>query len=179
MIFVGDGGAEEGEDAVAQRLRDITVIAMHGVHHDLEGRVEGGARFFRIDSFDEGHRALEIGEEHGDGLALALEGAPRVQDLVGEMCGGVGGRPWTRFHRCRFEERMPAPVAELLPLWVPALAARALHVAHDAGTAFATEPRVFGVFVSATRAGHAGRWYRSGARVPPVRIRFRAEEGQV
>ena len=36
------------------------------------------------------HRALEIGEEHGDLLALAFEGALRGEDLLGEVLGGVG-----------------------------------------------------------------------------------------
>jgi hypothetical protein len=33
MIFMRDRRAEQGEDAVAQRLGHITFVAMHGVHH--------------------------------------------------------------------------------------------------------------------------------------------------
>ena len=36
------------------------------------------------------HRALEVGEEHGDLLALAFEGALGGEDLLGKVLGGVG-----------------------------------------------------------------------------------------
>src|SRR5262249_29377600 len=37
-------------------------------------------------------RALEVGEEDGDLLALALEGGPGGEDLVGKVLRGVGVR---------------------------------------------------------------------------------------
>ena len=35
------------------------------------------------------HRTLDIGEQHGDLLALTLEGCPRGEDLVGKVLGCV------------------------------------------------------------------------------------------
>jgi hypothetical protein len=35
MIFMGKRRAEQSENAVAQRLGNIALIAMHGVHHQL------------------------------------------------------------------------------------------------------------------------------------------------
>ena len=57
-------------------------------------RSRTGSRSFRASSgsrsAEQLHRALEVGEEHGDLLALALEGALRGEDLLGEVLGGVG-----------------------------------------------------------------------------------------
>ena len=83
-----------------------------------------GTAYLRIDLLREIHRARDIGEEHGDELALPLEGAPRGEDLIGEVFWGVraevgsdlsGGRrscaaclgDWLR-------KRHPAPAAELV-----------------------------------------------------------------
>ena len=65
---------------------------MDGVHHVLEHGVEELPRLLRIPVREQFHRALEIREEHGDLLALAFEGAPRDEDLLGEMLGGVAFR---------------------------------------------------------------------------------------
>ena len=35
MIFMGDGGAKEGEDAIAKRLGHIALVAMDCFHHQL------------------------------------------------------------------------------------------------------------------------------------------------
>jgi hypothetical protein len=45
---------------------------MHGVHHELQGRINNRPGFFGIKPFNEGGRAFEIGKESGDGLALAV-----------------------------------------------------------------------------------------------------------
>src|SRR5229473_7045331 len=43
MVLVRDRGTEQGEDAVAGRLHDVTVVAMDRLHHQLERRVDDGA----------------------------------------------------------------------------------------------------------------------------------------
>ena len=47
---------------------------MHRLHHVLEDGVEELARLLGIAVGEQLHRALEVGEEHGDLLALTLEG---------------------------------------------------------------------------------------------------------
>jgi hypothetical protein len=42
-----------------------------------------------IDLLGEIHRALHVGEKHRDLVALALKGAPRRQNLLSEVLGGV------------------------------------------------------------------------------------------
>ena len=74
MIFVRDGRAEQREDSVAGGLHDVTVVAMDGVDHQLERRIDDCARLFGIEAFHQIHRALDVGEQRGHGLALAARG---------------------------------------------------------------------------------------------------------
>jgi len=92
VILVTHGGAEEGHDAVAHDLVDGALVAMHRFHHPLEHRIEKLARFLGIAVGQELHGALEIGEDHGDELALPLELGARREDLVREVLGRVGLR---------------------------------------------------------------------------------------
>src|SRR6266851_8950388 len=46
MVLVRDGRAEQSEDAVARRLRDVAAVAMHRRHHKLQHRVDDRARLF-------------------------------------------------------------------------------------------------------------------------------------
>ena len=48
MVFMRDGGAEQGKDAIPKSLRHIALIAMHCIHHDVQSRIDNGAGFFRI-----------------------------------------------------------------------------------------------------------------------------------
>ena len=48
MIFMGDGRAKQGKDAVPERLCDVAFIAMYSIHHQFEGGIENGASLFGI-----------------------------------------------------------------------------------------------------------------------------------
>ena len=85
---------EQGKDAIAQRLRHIALIAMHGVHHELQGRINNRPRFFGIESFNQRRRAFEIGKQGGDRLALTVRRSTRFQRacsarMRSARCGGV------------------------------------------------------------------------------------------
>ena len=75
MIFVGHRGAEERHNAVAEHLVDGAFVAVHGVHHDVQRRVQELTGLFRIEARDQLGRALEVGKEHRHLLALAFQGA--------------------------------------------------------------------------------------------------------
>jgi hypothetical protein len=45
---------------------------MDRIDHTPDCRINDRARFFRVDVFDQVHRALDVREQRGDGLALAL-----------------------------------------------------------------------------------------------------------
>src|SRR5439155_25913409 len=83
-----------------------------GVHHMREDWVEDLARFLGIAVGQQLHRALEIGEQDRHVLALALQGSPGREDLLGEVLGSV--RLWrgeARRGRGSFK-RSPAAVTE-------------------------------------------------------------------
>ena len=90
MILVGQRRAEERHDPVAHDLVHRALVAVDRLHHALEDGVEELARLLGIAVGEQLHRALEVGEEHRDLLALALEGGLGGEDLLGEVLGGVG-----------------------------------------------------------------------------------------
>ena len=95
VVLVGDGRPEQRHDPVAHHLVHGPLVAMNGLHHALEDRVEELARLLGIAIGQQLHRPLEICEEHGDLLALAFQGGLGGEDLLGQVPGGVrlrGGR---------------------------------------------------------------------------------------
>jgi hypothetical protein len=62
-----------------------------GLHHAFKDGVKQLARLLGIAVGEQLHRALEVGEEDGDLLALALQGGLGGQDAFGEVFRGVGG----------------------------------------------------------------------------------------
>jgi hypothetical protein len=89
LILVGEGSPKQGHDPVAHDLIDRPLEAVDGLHHAFEHRVEELARLLRVAIGEQLHRALEVGKEHGDLLALALERCLRGQNLLGEVLGRV------------------------------------------------------------------------------------------
>ena len=73
VVLVGERRAEERHDPVAHHLVHRALVAVDGLHHPLEHGVEELARLLGIAVGEQLHRALEVGEEDGDLLALALE----------------------------------------------------------------------------------------------------------
>jgi len=65
---------------------------MDGVHHQREDGIEELPRLLRVTVGEQLHRALQVGEEDRDLLALALEGALGREDLLGEVLRRVGLR---------------------------------------------------------------------------------------
>ncbi len=72
MVLVRNRRAEQCEDAVAGRLHDVTVVALHRVDHQLEGGINNCARLFGIEVLLELGRALDVGKQRGDRLALSV-----------------------------------------------------------------------------------------------------------
>src|SRR5262247_852317 len=99
MIFMRDRRTKKGKDAVAERLGHIALVTMHGVHHELQRRINDRSRFFRIKPFNQGCRTFEVSKQSSDGFALAVRTAPRFQrrlfgsDTLGEVGWSItGGR---------------------------------------------------------------------------------------
>ena len=81
MVLVRDRCTEDGEDAVAGRLHDVTVVAMRRVDHQIDRGIDNRACFFRIEPFHQVHRALDVGEQRRDRLALAVDRRRRIRLL--------------------------------------------------------------------------------------------------
>src|SRR5262245_25601769 len=73
MVFLGHRCAEQREDSVSSGLRDVAAIALHGLHHQVECRIDYGAGFLRIEVLYELHRSFDVREQCSDGLAFTLK----------------------------------------------------------------------------------------------------------
>jgi hypothetical protein len=72
MVLMRQRGAEQRYNAVTHDLVHGALIAVHRRHHVLDDRVEQLAGFFGVAVGQQFHRALQVGEEDGDPLALAF-----------------------------------------------------------------------------------------------------------
>ena len=79
VVLVRDRRAEQREDAVAGRLHDVPVVAMDRVDHQLQRRIDNRARLFRVEVAHQFGRTLDVGEQRGDGLALAFHRLRAIQ----------------------------------------------------------------------------------------------------
>src|SRR5262245_49383477 len=149
---MGERGTEEGHNAVASHFVHRAFVVMDGFHHPLDHRVEKLAGVFGIAVGEQLHRALQIGKQHSDLLALAFEGRLGGEDLLGELFRGVGvgRRELTRC--CVRLEASATLAAELLSGRV----ARTTPPAQDreTGATFAADFHLDGVIVTALRTLH-------------------------
>jgi hypothetical protein len=75
VVLEGHRRPEQGHDAVAHDLVHRAVVQMNRIHHELDHRLQDGTRLLGIPTRQQLHRALEVGEQHGDPLALAVQRA--------------------------------------------------------------------------------------------------------
>ena len=157
VILVGDGRAEQGHEAVAEKLIDGSFVAVDLAEHQLEGSVHEGVGVLGIEPFGQRGEAGDVDEEHGDELALALEHSPRGEDLLGQVLGrvGTGGCEALALRR---GARRPHRVAAFLAEPVAGAVGRAALRARDeqAQPAVGTELRIRRSFNQAARTLHAG-----------------------
>ena len=157
VVLVGERGAEERHEAVAEELVDRALVTVHLGEGRLEKGVDQGVHPLRSKPLGEAGGADEVAEEHGDGLALALQRAPGGEDPRGEMPRRVGGRRRLGRggpSRSRGGDRAAARRAELRGLGE-------LRPARDAGggeplPALETELRPRGILVPASWTEHRG-----------------------
>ena len=87
VIFVGDGSPEQSHGAVAGELMHRALEAVYAFGDDLKEVLDDVEPLFRIEPRRKSHRALDVGEQHSDVLALAFQLAPGLANLVREMRG--------------------------------------------------------------------------------------------
>jgi hypothetical protein len=73
VILVRQRRAKERHDAVAHDLVDGALVTVDGLHHVLDDRVEELPRLLRVAVGQQLHRALQVGKQNGDLLALTLQ----------------------------------------------------------------------------------------------------------
>ena len=73
MVLVRNRRAEQCEDAVAGGLHDVSAITMDRVDHQLKRWIDDLPRLFRVEVLHQFHRTLDISEQRGHRLALAIE----------------------------------------------------------------------------------------------------------
>jgi hypothetical protein len=98
-VLVSDGRAKERHHAVAGVLVDRALEPVDLGRDQLEASVNDAVHVLGVQLLGESGEARDVGEEDGNLTALALEGGPRPEDLVGEMPRGVGD------HRTPVRER--------------------------------------------------------------------------
>ena len=92
VIFVGNRCAEERHDSIASVLIDRPLEAVHALGEDREETIHDPVPLLGIELLGEIHRPLHVGEEHRHLFALALDGASRREDLLGQVIRGVTAR---------------------------------------------------------------------------------------
>jgi hypothetical protein len=92
VVFLGQGGAEQGHDPVPRELVDAPLDAMHLRQHQSKGAVEHLVQHLRINPLCQRRGSLQVGKAHCHMLALAFQGATGGEDLLGQILRGVGER---------------------------------------------------------------------------------------
>ena len=108
MIFVRNGRAKQGHDAVAQHLIHRAFKAVHRIHHQMNRRVQELLRRFRIEILDQLGGVFDVGKHDRHLLAFALQGLTGGEDFFREIGWCIGDR-W-RFcvgcwGSCRYQRR--------------------------------------------------------------------------
>ena len=118
MILVGDGRTEQRHDAVTGVLVYGTFEAVDPLRQDLEEAVHHVVPLLGINLIRKIHRTLHVHKEDGYLLSFPFECGLGLEDLVGEVLGGVGLRLRVVYRR-RFSglpQVMAAFAAEILTM---------------------------------------------------------------
>jgi hypothetical protein len=89
MILMRERCAEERHDPVAHDLVHGALVAVNRFHHPLGDRIQKLSGLLGVAVCEQLHRPLQIGEEHCDLLALALQHASRRENPLSEVLRGV------------------------------------------------------------------------------------------
>ncbi len=73
MVLMRDRRAEQREDAVTGGLHHVTVVAMSGVDHKFQRRIDNRARVLRVKVAHHCGRIFDVREQRRHRLALAFE----------------------------------------------------------------------------------------------------------
>jgi hypothetical protein len=86
---MGDRGAETRRPPVVPSSVDNPFMGADCTHRALKPRHKERSGIVGLPVGEPRERSLRGGEQHGDLLALALQGTPRSEDLLGQMRGSI------------------------------------------------------------------------------------------
>ena len=112
VVLVRDRRAEQRHDAVAGVLVDRALEAVHAVGEDREEALQDPVPLLGVELLGQLHRALHVGEQHRDLLALAFERASATAGSCRRDAWGCRPRGPNRGRL--FTQRSTAVAAELL-----------------------------------------------------------------
>jgi hypothetical protein len=116
VVLMGNRCPKEGHDAVTHDLIHGPFVAVHGCYQALQHGIEECAGVLGVAVGQQLQRAFQVGEQHGDVLALAFQGTPRGQDLLDQMARGITNRwleTWRAWRGSLPAERRAAFATEL------------------------------------------------------------------
>src|SRR5262245_51692589 len=85
VVLMGYRRSKQGHNAITQHLVHGAFVAVHRLHHQMQSRVEEVPRRLRIEAGNQLRRALEVGKQHRDLLALAFQSGTAGEALFYEM----------------------------------------------------------------------------------------------
>ena len=94
VVLVGDRGAEQRDDGVAEQLVDLAAEGLDVGHEPLEAAVDQALDPLRVEVLGQRGRADEVGEQDGDD-------PPLLGEPVGHGRAAVAAEPSPRGHRVR------------------------------------------------------------------------------
>jgi hypothetical protein len=99
MVLVCNWGTKERHDPIAGVLIDGSLVAVDALRQDPEETIHDSVPRLWIDLLAESHRADDVDEERGHGLALCFERRARSQDPLGQVARRVVARSARRATR--------------------------------------------------------------------------------
>jgi hypothetical protein len=65
---------------------------MHGIHHDVNDRIESAADLFRVEVLDKVCRTAYVGKENGDFFPFSFDKSSRSENFFSKVTGNNGCR---------------------------------------------------------------------------------------
>jgi hypothetical protein len=85
VILMGKRSPKQGHDSITQNLVHGSLVSVNRLHHRVQDRVQKPSSLFGIESCQQFHGTLDVGEEDGDLFALTFQGRPGLEDLLSSM----------------------------------------------------------------------------------------------
>jgi len=139
---------------VAGGLHNVALVAVHSVDHQLERRINEGARLLGVERLHQQGRASDVGEKGSNGLALAIERV--TASVCFHYLNAWRRRVWLRWlggvRTSRRNESGAAFATKVLSGFIRSMALWTL--GSESSAALRTELTALPIFAAAFRTAH-------------------------